>query len=575
MQQRPQHSPLLCKGNQGNHDSMPPLHRSLRLLYVLLLLPCPASTSTRLAPTYDYCIVGGGPGGLQVGHYMHRAGWDYALFERSHGAGTFFERYPVHRQLISLNKRFTGRTDPEFNLRHDWNSLLGQDAAQTRPMTNRSTLRFPAADTLVEYLRDFAKEQDAAGRIFYRTRVRRVSRKGGERKTGPLVLDVDMDVDAGIDASDSSDTVECGAVIMATGVGVPHMPARHAELRWDGATLYGDMPRSTAATNYAEYGEQYSGQRALVIGMGNAALETADALAPHVAYVHVLPGRSGKIRVPLFAHETRYVGDVRMHRASIFDSYLLKSLDGGLNGGAVAADSHFLARCGPGGKQYCLVATGTLSGTLDFWVAAASPTARGVVDRLEAAGHVLRRGGGRQKGDVFPTRNTRVACSLPGNEEQRVAEATAERAGWAKDDIKGQRLKLIGGFSTQQLRVVLSQSVLDNPELVMAIAVEMGNTGSPYPLIYDVVVHSAGWKHDLSPYDDRSGTRPTLQPSEKFPVLDATFAAVGVPHLYFAGVAAHGKDHKKGWQDGGVRGWWSECLFSVALPLVCSIDVCL
>ena len=270
-----------------------------------------------------------------------------------------------------------------------------------------------------------------------------------------------------------------------------------------------------------------------------------------------------------------------MHRASIFDSYLLKSLDGGLNGGAVAADSHFLARCGPGGKQYCLIAAGTLSGTIDFWVAATSPTARGVVNRLEAAGHVLRRGGGRQNGDVFPTRNTRVTCSVPGNEEQRVAEAAAKRAGWAKGDIRGQRLKILGGFSTQQLRVVLSQSVLDHPELVMAIAVEMGNTGSPYPLIYDVVVHSAGWKHDVSPYDDR--TRPTLQPSEKFPVLDATFAAVGVPHLYFAGVAAHGKDHKKGaqqlvlvcWRDGGVKGWWSECLLSVALPLGCSIDVCL
>jgi hypothetical protein len=31
-------------------------------------------------------------------------------------------RFPRHRTLISLNKRYTGRIDPEFNLRHDWNS---------------------------------------------------------------------------------------------------------------------------------------------------------------------------------------------------------------------------------------------------------------------------------------------------------------------------------------------------------------------------------------------------------------------------------------------------------------------
>lgn len=41
--------------------------------------------------------------------------------------GSFFERYPRHRVLISINKRSTGRRNREFNSRHDWNSLLNDD----------------------------------------------------------------------------------------------------------------------------------------------------------------------------------------------------------------------------------------------------------------------------------------------------------------------------------------------------------------------------------------------------------------------------------------------------------------
>ena len=58
--------------------------------------------------SYDYCIVGAGPGGLQLGHLMHEAKRNYIIFEKAPSAGSFFEAFPVHRKLISLNKRFTG-----------------------------------------------------------------------------------------------------------------------------------------------------------------------------------------------------------------------------------------------------------------------------------------------------------------------------------------------------------------------------------------------------------------------------------------------------------------------------------
>jgi hypothetical protein len=74
---------------------------------------------------HQYCIVGAGPAGLQLGHLMHTAGRDYTILEKSTGAGSFFERYPRHRKLISLNKRLTGRHDADFNLRHgEWTAKL-------------------------------------------------------------------------------------------------------------------------------------------------------------------------------------------------------------------------------------------------------------------------------------------------------------------------------------------------------------------------------------------------------------------------------------------------------------------
>ena len=85
---------------------------------------------------------------------MLDAGDDFVILERNGGAGSSFETMPAHRTLISLNKRLTGRSDPEFNLRHDWNSLL--DHPSITPMTKRTKERWPHADILVEYLRDYA-----------------------------------------------------------------------------------------------------------------------------------------------------------------------------------------------------------------------------------------------------------------------------------------------------------------------------------------------------------------------------------------------------------------------------------
>jgi hypothetical protein len=52
----------------------------------------------------DYLIIGAGPAGLQLGYFLERSGRDYLILEAGSHPGTFFRKYPRHRQLISINK---------------------------------------------------------------------------------------------------------------------------------------------------------------------------------------------------------------------------------------------------------------------------------------------------------------------------------------------------------------------------------------------------------------------------------------------------------------------------------------
>ncbi|MFE0184093.1 NAD(P)-binding domain-containing protein, partial [Streptomyces olivaceus] len=115
----------------------------------------------------DYLIIGAGPAGLQLAALLERDGRDYLVLERGSGPGTFFTKYPRHRQLISVNKVHTGYTDPELDLRMDWNSLLSDDPELL--FSRYSEEYFPHADDFVRYLADFA---DRTGvRVEYGTEV--------------------------------------------------------------------------------------------------------------------------------------------------------------------------------------------------------------------------------------------------------------------------------------------------------------------------------------------------------------------------------------------------------------------
>lgn len=240
--------------------------------------------------TFEYCIVGAGPAGLQMAHFLARAGRKYVVLEASGHAGSFFSQYPRHRQLLSINKRHTGRTDDEFNLRHDWNSLLS-DRRDLR-MSEFSKDYFPSADDLVRYLNRFAEALELD--IRYGARVTRVDRRD---ESGPFTV-----------ADDQGRTYRCTCLIIGTGVGLPHVP---------------EVPGIELAEGYETMSldrEQFENRSVLILGKGNSAFETADHLIPSASVIHVLSPTPLRL-----AWDSRFVGHLRAVNNNLLDTYHLKS----------------------------------------------------------------------------------------------------------------------------------------------------------------------------------------------------------------------------------------------------------
>jgi thioredoxin reductase len=207
---------------------------------------------------YEYLILGAGPAGLQMGHHLSRAGHSYLILEAGDTPGTFFKTFPRHRTLLSTNKVHTGSTDPELNLRFDWNSLLDEDGKGEMVFTRYSRDYFPPADELVRYLSDYAEFYGLNVRC--NTRVLRVERSNA----GQFRL---TDATGGV--------FTCQRLIVATGASRPYVP---------------EIPGIDLAENYADVSvdpEDFVNQRVLIIGKGSSALETANNLIPTTALLHI------------------------------------------------------------------------------------------------------------------------------------------------------------------------------------------------------------------------------------------------------------------------------------------------
>ena len=232
-----------------------------------------------------YLVVGAGPAGLQIGHLLGRAGLEYRVLERASHAGSFFAHFPRHRRLISINKVHTGCSDPETNLRWDWNSLLHDDGPRFGARTDRY---FPAADDMVAYLDDFARRNAIA--VEYDADVVRITR------AGPFVVET------------SRGTWTADRVIIATGMAADNVPPIPGIELAEG---YRTMPVQPAG---------FRGQRVLILGKGNSAFETADNLVESASAIHLVSPTPVRM-----AWQTHFVGHLRAVNNNTLATYQLKS----------------------------------------------------------------------------------------------------------------------------------------------------------------------------------------------------------------------------------------------------------
>ena len=432
---------------------------------------------------YRYCVVGAGPGGLQLGQFMENAGMDYVIFEKERTPGSFYETNPRHRKLISINKRFTGRSDAMFNMRHDWNSLLETSALQ---FTNRTEERFPHADVLVDYIRDFAEQQEESGRVAYGAKITKILRDGEHR----FKLSVDVH---GTDESSPSE-VRCGVVVIAQGLHTPNVPPGWDEIQSDGRPLvqgYEDLESD---------GRQYEDRSVAVFGMGNAGFETADAIAPYAQYVHIYPGGVRK-SLPIVAWETRYVGNVRAVNAQSLDSYLLKSLDGGFANYGPNARTSDVRACGPGRRKRCILLTdeavlGDGSKMRVLLLPAFDTTQKDDVAFVQSLGEPV-----YVKSPVFAGTGRLDYPDLPlcqSGQDMRflcTQKQTGEVPSFAVNNSVG-------------LVVYVRPEAIDDSNIDDFIAFTARQAGS-FPLIYDDLVRCLGWSQDKSMFT--KATTPLMQ----------------------------------------------------------------
>ncbi|CAD5126215.1 DgyrCDS14384 [Dimorphilus gyrociliatus] len=241
---------------------------------------------------HDYIIVGAGPSGLQMGSFLEDKKRDYVILERGNSSGTFFKTFPRHNTLISINKRFTGKTNKEFNFRHDWNSLISNDEALLFKEYSKDF--FPDKGDYLQYLSDFEKK------LGLNTRFNTNIISSRKIDNGTIELTDEKEV-----------TFLCKYLIVATGIFKPlKVPFNGSEY----VTFYDDMILDP---------HYYEGKNVLILGKGNTANEVATSLFPYANVVHM----GSRSRVKL-SWSTHYVGDLRAINNNILDNYQLKALDG-------------------------------------------------------------------------------------------------------------------------------------------------------------------------------------------------------------------------------------------------------
>jgi len=240
---------------------------------------------------HKYIIIGGGPAGLQAAYDLGNATEDYLILEQQDTPGAFFKKFPRHKKLISINKVHTGYDNREVNLRWDWNSLL-TSRSDSHLFKEYSEKYFPNTTNIINYLCDFSQKYSLSLKL--KADVVSVHREEAEN-----IFIVELS---------SGEKFSSNYLIVATGLSLPWIP---------------DLPGIETVKSYCDMSmdtNDYKNKKVLILGKGNSAFETADALIEHASMIHMCSPNTLR-----FAWSSHYVGHVRAVNNNFLDTYHLKS----------------------------------------------------------------------------------------------------------------------------------------------------------------------------------------------------------------------------------------------------------
>jgi thioredoxin reductase len=494
----------------------------MRLAFLLLLVGGASAAEERCPQrTANYCIVGAGPGGIQFGHFLSNSRApqlkDYLILERHSNAGSFFRKYPKNRELISINKRFHSRGHGiEYEFRQDWNSLIGRP--EVTPVVNRTDEFFPQADIIADYMEEFASEQVGAGKILFHTSVEEVKRTEKGFRLRAL-------------KEGKATEFVCMHVVMSTGLWEPNIP-KNIFVGKELLLGYDELP---SWRDQQKWKDLFTGKDVAIIGLGNAAMEVAQALFPTAASVSMF-GR-GPLR---FSDKTHYPGDIRAHRRQVLDQFMLKmasvfavgllepefSVVPCQNNRRCILEGEWMAlEFTTDGEEWDLMAPiievlkeKTDNGTITHWTGEVSST------------------GVWADADWFWIGAERAQELFNGNPGYpETLRQQWKKLGLVEDVLQSSHMLYIRNRAlVKHEHTELRRMVLDSRSRF-----QVKEFRDPY----DLIVRCTGWKHNTSVY--HKSAVPALMPNGKHAQLTPRYESTNVSGLYFAGTLAHGIDFRK------------------------------
>ena len=217
-------------------------------------------------------IIGAGPAGLQMAHFLKDE--EYLILEKSDTVCSFFEKFPRHGKLISLNK--------SKNLKFDWNAFIGGPSFR-----EYSEDLYPDTEDYIRYAKDFSKDMN----IVFNYTVMHIY-----KNEGTFYI--------------NNGEYTCERLFIGTGL-VPRKPDINVHPSFQVFT-YENMPLDL---------EVYRDKAVFILGFGNAALETANFI-DSVSERTILCGRNMK------AWNTHYPGYARTKHFGAIDNFFLKARTG-------------------------------------------------------------------------------------------------------------------------------------------------------------------------------------------------------------------------------------------------------